>query len=117
MLPEWNTDSRVSVQAELIGRQWVNIAHQLRVFSFLRSNFSAAAIADEDKGHGTRCFNSSRIAQNLRILPKDELAKVFHHIRKKAVTVIHDKDPPRILPFINSIGRRRNRYLTAYPAP
>ena len=93
------------------------MGHQLRLFSFLTSDFHATAIADEDEDYVARCLNSSCIAQDLRILPKDELAKVFHHIRRKAVTVIHDKDPPRILPFINSIGIRRNRYLTTYPAP
>ena len=117
MLSEWNTDYGVSVQAELIGREWVRMGHQLRAFSFLTSVFHATTLSVEDEHYVARCFNSSCIAQDLRILSKDVLTNVFHHIWRKAVTVIHDKDPPRILPFINSIGIRRNGYLTEYPAP
>lgn len=116
MMSKCSTDCGVSVQAQLIGREWVRMGHQLRAFSFLTSDFHPTAIADEDEDYMATCFNSSCIAQDLRILPKDELAKVFHYIWRKAVTVIHDKDPPRILPFINSIGIQRNRYLTTYPA-
>ena len=34
MISAWNEDSGVSVHAELIGREWVNMGHTLKVGSF-----------------------------------------------------------------------------------
>jgi len=114
MMSAWNTDSGVSVHAELIGREWLKMGHRLQVFSFFTSDFHGTAIVGEDEEYVVRCFTTSGcsnryldprpilsadydvfVAQDLGMLPKDELAKIFHHIRRKAstITVIHDSGP------------------------
>ena len=114
MMSAWNTDSGVSVHAELIGREWVKKGHQLNVFSFFTSDFHGTAIVGTHEDYVVRCFTTSTcsnpylnprpilatdfeifIAQDLGMLPKDELAKIFHHIRRKAstITVIHENGP------------------------
>ncbi len=114
MMSAWNSDSGVSVHAELIGREWVRMGHRLHVFSFSASDFHGTAIVGEDEDYVVRCFTTSNCAnryldprpilvadyevfvvQDLGMLPKDELAKIFHHIRRKAstITVIHDSGP------------------------
>jgi glycosyltransferase involved in cell wall biosynthesis len=114
MMSAWNTDSGVSVHAELIGREWIRMGHRLHVFSFFTYDFHGTAIVGEDEDYVVRCFTTSTcadrhldpgpilasdyeifIAQDLGMLPKDELAKIFRHIRRKASTinVIHDNGP------------------------
>lgn len=114
MMSAWNTDSGVSVHAELIGREWKKMGHQLQIFTFFASDFHGTAIVGEDEDYVVRCFTTSGaknpyldprpilssdydvfVVQDLGMLPMDDLAKIFHHIRKKAVTitVIHDNKP------------------------
>jgi glycosyltransferase involved in cell wall biosynthesis len=114
MMSAWNTDSGVSVHAELIGREWVKMGHRLYIFSFFTSDFHGTTIVGKDEDYVVRCFTTSNcanryldprpilaadyevfVAQDLGTLPKDELAKIFHHIRRKAsaITVIHDSGP------------------------
>ncbi len=114
MMSAWNTDSGVSIHAELIGREWVKLGHTLKVFTFLPSDFHGTAIVGKDEPYVLRCFTTSHcsqpyldprpflstdfevfVVQDLGMLPMDELAKIFFHIRRKAVTVniIHDNRP------------------------
>lgn len=114
MMSAWNTDSGASVHAELIGREWIKMGHRLKVFTFFDSDFHGTAIVGEDEDYVVRCFTTSDctnryldprpilsadydvfVAQDLGMLPKDELAKIFHHIRRKASTlsIIHDSGP------------------------
>ena len=114
MMSAWNTDSGVSIHAELIGREWVKMGHQLQIFTFFTSDFHGTTIVGKDEDYVTRCFTTSGsknpyldprpilssdydvfVVQDLGMLPMDELAKIFHHIRKKAITitVIHDNKP------------------------
>ncbi|MGQ9636851.1 MAG: hypothetical protein ACUVT6_03545 [Thermodesulfobacteriota bacterium] len=114
MMSAWNTDSGVSVHAELIGRQWVKMGHPLQVFTFLPSDFHGTTLVGGDEPFIFRCFTTSRsfppyldprpflsgeyevfVVQDLGMLPMDELAKIFPHIRRKAITlnIIHDNGP------------------------
>jgi len=114
MMSAWNTDSGVSVHAELIGRAWVEMGHDLKVFSFSASDFHGTAIVGKDEDYVVRCFTTSRcrrpyldprpilasnyevlVVQDLGMLPMDELAKIFHRIRAKASTVhvVHANGP------------------------
>lgn len=114
MMSAWNSDSGVSVHAELIGREWIKMGHRLHVFSFFRSDFHGTTLIAKDEDYVVRCFTTSRninryldprpilssdydifIAQDLGMLPQDELAKIFHHIQRKAstLTIIHDNRP------------------------
>jgi len=114
MMSAWNEDSGVSVHAELIGREWIKMGHELKVFSFFTSDFHGTAIVGKDEGYMVRCFTTSTykspyldprpilesdfeifITQDLGMLPKDDLAKIFHHIQRRAstITIIHDSGP------------------------
>jgi len=114
MMSAWNTDSGVSIHAELIGRQWVKMGHQLKIFTFFESDFHGTTLVGKDEDYVVRCFTTSGsknphldprpilssdydvfVVQDLGMLPMDDLAKIFHHIKKKAITinVIHDNKP------------------------
>jgi len=107
----WNTNSGASFHAELIGRAWVDAGHKLTVFTFYDYAFHGTHIVGKDEDYVIRCFTVSGYAPNklnpipflttdydifvvedLGMLPKDLLAKIFHRIQGKAKTVniIHD---------------------------
>ncbi len=111
MMSAWNTDSGVSIHAELIGREWIRMGHQLKVFTFFNFDFHGTTLIKEDEDYVVRCFTTSNypnpyldprpilsadyeffVVQDLGMLPMDDLAKIFHHIQKKAntITIIHD---------------------------
>jgi hypothetical protein len=114
MISAWNEDSGVSVHAELIGREWVNMGHTLKVDSFFSHDFHGTAIVGKDEEYVSRCFTTPTfkqpyfdprpileadydifVAQDLGMLPKDGLGKIFPHIQRKAstLTIIHDRAP------------------------
>lgn len=112
MMTAWNQDAGPAIHAELVGREWVKMDHELRIFSFLKSDFHGTAIVDQDEEYVFRCFSTCTrerplldarpflefhpdvfIAQDLGMLPMDNLAKIFHHLRREArtITVIHER--------------------------
>ena len=114
MMTAWNEDSGVSTHAELIGREWVKMGHDLKVFSFFPYDFHGMVIVGEDEDYVVRCFTTSGskvpyldprpvleadfeifVTQDLGMLPKDDLGMIFHHIQKKSstCTIIHDNAP------------------------
>lgn len=111
MMGGWNTDSGASFHAELIGRSWVEQGHDLKVFTFYEHAFHGTQITGKDEDYVTRCFTVSGydmqeldpvpfltenydifVAQDIGMLPKDLLAKIYPMIKKKAKTinVVHD---------------------------
>jgi len=144
MMGAWNTDSGASIHAELIGRGWVELGHKLTVFTFLKESFHGTAITGEDEDYLIRCFSTSRatpqtldpvplltsdyqffVAQDIGMIPKDLLGKIFPHVKKKAKTinVIHDgklSPDPSFYQFdwdaIVCFDERYAKFLrTAYP--
>ncbi len=49
MMTAWNQDAGPAIHAELVGREWVKMDHELRIFSFLKSDFHGTAIVDQDE--------------------------------------------------------------------
>lgn len=109
MMSAWNLDAGPSVHAELVGREWVRMGHSLSVYSFLSSDFHGTTFIGKDEKYVFRCFGTQKgldprpilraklgifVVQDLCMLPKDELGKIFHHIKEKAktVNVIHDAE-------------------------
>lgn len=107
----WNTDSGASYHSEMIGRAFIEQGHQLKVFTFYEDSFHGTSITGENEDYVTRCITTSNakpprlnpvpflteeydyfIVEDLGMLPKDLLGKIFHRIRKKAKTinVVHD---------------------------
>jgi len=114
MMSAWNTDSGVSVHAELIGREWVKMGHSLQIFTFFKHDFHGTTLVGSDEDYVVRCFTTSNhphpsldprpilsaeyeifVVQDLGMLPMDELAKIFHHIKRKVptISIIHDNQP------------------------
>lgn len=112
MMTAWNQDAGPAIHAELVGREWVKMGHNLRIFSFIKLDFHGTAIVNQDEEYVIRCFTTSKaerpfldarpfiefhpdffIVQDLGMLPMDDLAKIFHHIKREAktITVIHDR--------------------------
>jgi len=106
MMSAWNQTSGVSIHAELIGEEWVKAGHDLKVFSFLEDDFHGYSLIGVDQPYITRCFGTPGrsnylnpipflkenydffVVQDLGMLPKDKLAKIFPHIRRKAKTIL-----------------------------
>lgn len=107
----WNTDSGASYHSEMIGRAFIEQGHQLKVFSFYEDSFHGTNITGENEDYVTRCITTSNaklprldpvpflteeydyfIVEDLGMLPKDLLGKIFHRIKKQAKTinVVHD---------------------------
>jgi len=107
----WNTDSGASIHGELIGREWVKKGHKLTVLTFKDYAFHGTQITGEDEEFVNRCFTVRGytpeefdpipfltaeyeifVVDDLGMLPKDPLRKIYHRIKKKAsvVNVIHD---------------------------
>ncbi len=107
----WNTDSGASFHCEMIGRAFVELGYKLDVFTFFSQSFHGTNITGKDEDYVTRCYTVSGdkkqelnavpfitgdynffIVEDLGMLPKDLLGKIFHKIKRKAKTinVIHD---------------------------
>lgn len=108
----WNTDSGASFHSESIGHEFVKQGHTLNVFTFYQYAFHGSQITGVNEDYVTECFTHSRfnpvkldvipflkkdyelfIAEDIGMLPKDLLVKIFNtHIKKKAktVSVFHD---------------------------
>lgn len=111
MICAWNSNSGASIHAELVGRAWVEMGHELSVFSFYPYSFHGTALVNEDESYVTRCFTTSTadevrfdprpllaaqyevfVVQDHGMIPNDPLGRIFHRIRRRAktVAVIHD---------------------------
>ncbi len=119
----WNTDSGAAIHSELIGRSFIELGHEVVVFTFFRESIHGTAIVGEDEDYVIRCFTLSSaknpellatpflcheyeffIVEDLGMLPQDHLGKIFHWIKRRAktVTVIHDgnlKEDPSFYQF------------------
>lgn len=145
MMGGWNTNSGASFHAELVGREWVKQGQGLSVFTFYDYAFHGTVITDKDEDYVRRCFTVSSytppkldpipfltqkyeifVTQDLGMLPKDELAKIFNRIKKRAktVNVIHDgrlSDDPSFYQFdwdaIVCFDERYRKFLTRLYEP
>lgn len=113
MMAAWNTDSGVAIHAEPLGKAWMRMGYDLRVFSFVKEDFHGKEFTGEDEDYVIRCFGTSTktnyldprpiltadydffVVQDLGMLPKDKLARIFPVIKKRAKTVhvVHDNAP------------------------
>lgn len=119
MMSAWNTDSGVAVHAEPIGKAWIKMGHKLIVFSFIKDDFHGEGFTGEDEDFVIRCFGTDFrtkfldprpflttdydifVAQDIGVLPKENLIKIFHLIKKKAPTVhiVHENTLPKDASF------------------
>ena len=114
LMSAWNTDSGVAVHAEPLGKAWLEMGHKLIVFSFIRDDFHGDGFTGEDEDLVVRCFGTDEgskylnakpfltatydifVVEDLGMLPKDPLSKIFGLIKNKAKTVhiVHENALP-----------------------
>ena len=114
VVSSWNTDSGVAIHAETVCKAWIEMGHEVTVFTFTKEDFHGEGFTGEDEDYVIRCFGTRRtnaldptpilkrqfdifVVQDLGMLPVDNLAKIFPLIRKKAKTVhvVHENALPR----------------------
>ncbi len=118
MMSLWNAANGPSVHAELLGRAWVNLGHQLRIFSAIKHP-DARPTLQRDEDYVIRHFRVDSVkpftraaifdpyplleeeydvfvAQNVERLPAEKLLSLFPTIKEKAVTVqvVHEGKAP-----------------------
>jgi len=111
MMTPWNTSCGVAMHAELIGREWIRMGHELNVLAPIEKE--TQPITDRDEPYVTRCYTMDRefikgilkplfldpqpfldldyelfIVQNLELMPMQELLKLWPSIKEKAATVL-----------------------------
>ena len=118
MMCLWNAANGPSIHAELVGRAWVKLGHQLKVFS-AKKHPDARPTFQKDEDFVIRHFSVDEIipftraadfdsfpllneaydifvAQNVERLPAERLLEVFPEIKERAVTVqvVHEGKAP-----------------------
>ena len=118
MMCLWNAANGPSIHAELVGRAWVKLGHQLRVFS-AQKHPDARPTFQQDEDFVIRHFSVDEVipftratsfgpspllneeyevfvAQNVERLPAEKLLEIFPEVKKKAVTVqvVHEGKAP-----------------------
>lgn len=110
MMSLWNAANGPSIHAEMIGREWIRMGHQLTVFSSIRhpdarptrqtdEDFVIRHFAVDNVHPFTRAsfFNPTPllrqkldvfIAQNVERLPSKSLIEIFPKIKRRSVTVM-----------------------------
>jgi len=114
LMSAWNTDSGVAVHAEPLGKAWIEMGHKVTIFSFVRDDFHGEGFTAEDEDFVVRCFGTDEktkyldprplltmdydvfVVEDLMILPKDPLFKIFGLIKRKAKTIhiVHENALP-----------------------
>lgn len=116
MMSRWNIPCGVSLHAELVGRAWVEMGHDLQVLAPVEWE---GYQSDADEPYVERCYRLPRpgrkediffnpkpflevdcdifVVQNLEILPMGDLLKIYPSIksRSKTVFVVHEGRPPK----------------------
>jgi len=117
MMTRWNVPCGVAAHAEPVGRAWVEMGHDLKVFAPVEWD---APQTQEDEPYVVRCYrlNSGRrekegfffdatpfledsfdvfVVQNPELMPMPELLQIYPIIREKAKTVmvVHEGGPPK----------------------
>ncbi len=103
----WNADSGVFIHAEPIVKAWIKMGYDVKVFTFIKEDFHGRVIFGMDEPFVIRCFGTSKktnfldprplltekydvlVVEDLKMLPMENLAKIFHMIKRKAKAVIH----------------------------
>ncbi len=116
MMSRWNIPCGVSIHAELVGRAWVEMGHNLEVLAPKEwENYQS----DIDESFVKRCYRLPKpdrkegyffdpepflnmdaeifVVQNLEILPMEDLLKIYPIIKNRAKTVfvVHEGKPPK----------------------
>jgi len=114
----FHTDDGASVHSETLVKAWMEMGHKIIVFSFIKEDFEPEQFTGKDERYVIRCFGAKHnkfidprpilttdfdifVVENLRMLPVEELAKIFPLIRSRARTVhvVHESSLPEEIWF------------------
>lgn len=114
MMTAWNTDSGVAVHAEPLGKAWLEMGHDLTIFTHTDDDYHGEGFTGEDEDYVIRCLGTQRtnsldprpilttdfdilVVQDLRMLPVENLARIFPLIknRSRTVHVVHENKLPQ----------------------
>ena len=104
VMTAWNTDSGAAIHSEPIAKAWIEMGHEVTIFSFKKDDFHGEGFTGKDEDYVIRCFGTEKtnyfdpvpiltrqfdifVVQDLNMLPVDNLAKIFPLIRRTAKTV------------------------------
>ena len=113
VMSSYHIDDGASVHSEALVNAWIKMGHKVLVYSFMKSDFKEESFTGDDERHVIRCFSVKDkkfidprpilttdfdifIVENLRLLPIDELAKIFTLIRNRSRTIhiVHESSLP-----------------------
>lgn len=111
IMTAWNTDDSASIHSRALVDEWLDMGHKVTVFSFVQDDYEPYQLANKDERHVIRCFSKKGVmdprpiltidfdifvVENLRMLPVDELAKIYPLIksRSRTVHIVHEDKLP-----------------------
>jgi hypothetical protein len=113
MMTAWNTDSGVAVHAEPVAKAWRTMGHKVSIFSHIKDDYHGEGFIRKDEDYVIRCFGTQKtnfldprpiltedfdflVVQDLRMLPIENLSKIFSLIKHRARTVhvVHENTLP-----------------------
>ncbi|MEA3487698.1 MAG: hypothetical protein U9R10_00405 [Euryarchaeota archaeon] len=110
MMTPWNDERGASVHAKALVNAWLKKGHKVTVFSFLKEDYGEDKFTGKDERYVIRCFGKDYldprpilttefdifVVEDLRVLPVDELAKIFPMIKEHAfpVHIVHEEKLP-----------------------
>ncbi len=113
VMSSYHIDDGASVHSEALVDAWIKMGHKVLVFSFIKDDFPPESSTGEDERRVIRCFSGRHkkfidprpilisdfdifVVENLRLLPIDELAKIFTLIRNRSRTIhiVHESSLP-----------------------
>jgi len=122
MMTAWNTDSGVAVHAEPLAKAWIEMGHDVTIFTHIKDDFHGGGLTrEDDEDYVIRCFGTQKtnfldprpilttdfdvlVVQDLRMLPIESLPKIFPLIKHRARTVhvVHENKLPKEAWFYQS---------------
>jgi hypothetical protein len=111
MMSPWNVACGVAVHAELVGKEWVKMGHELKLLAPIEKE--TQPVTAKDESYVTRCYTMDRefikgilkplsldpkpfldsdyeffVVQNLELMPMAELLKIWPQVKAKAKTIL-----------------------------
>ena len=114
IMAAWNTTSGVAMHSEPIGKAFVEMGHEVIVFTFYKDDFHGEGFTANDEDFVIRCFGTRPhtnrldprpfidndydilLVEDLGMLPVDKLADIAQVLKRKAklIHVVHENRPP-----------------------
>jgi hypothetical protein len=111
VMTSWNDETGASLHSRALVRAWIEQGHKVTVFSYLKEDCPECNFIGRDERFVIRCYGDNFIdprpilttefdifvVEDLRTLPREQLAKLFPLIKARARTVhiVHEDRLPK----------------------